>query len=404
MKKFCTFLCVFLLFSTSYSQGWETLGKGVIDFLRTNPKTASRTNATQAAALNVIGDVLSISAQRKHDMNVANAGRSEVVINTSRDNSATVYSDTQGNVYLLYNGTIYPISRDLVYQAKSEFVKPSIKNATLPDYNLSLLKNEYKFNKDTIYVFCGKKKWRRPAIQNTVGKIASEFGVSRDDIYFEPRTYRRKKTLQGKKYSLLDLLNTKPKKVIEERIREIYNSQRELTFKNVSPIIGCDDFTDLGKNTYISFKFPGIKNEKNAEYFSVYIHSKVEEPKAYYKLDIVTVFSCNWAKDFDGKGFDFEDFQGIKRSFGENEKITFVLGYTSETPAIWRLETYEISTGKEVLFKSGVTKSGGQILCWDKGIEKLLPGVYIYNFTLISEGKKNVSKSEKFEILDDNDN
>ena len=58
-------------------------------------------NASEAAALNVISDVLRTSAKRKHDMNVANAGRTEIVINAGGNNRGTLYSDIQGNVYLL---------------------------------------------------------------------------------------------------------------------------------------------------------------------------------------------------------------------------------------------------------------------------------------------------------------
>jgi len=43
-------------------------------------------------------------------------------------------------------------------------------------------------------------------------------------------------------------------------------------------------------------------------------------PEEGFKFGIVTTFTCNWATDFDGKGYDLDDFQGIKRSFSENEK------------------------------------------------------------------------------------
>jgi len=158
MKTLTTLLCTLFIFTATYSQELETLGAGVIDFLLTNPKTANRTNATESAALNVLGDLLSITAHRKHHMNVAKAGRSEIVINTNSGNNATVYSDTKGNVYILYSGTIYPISAGLVNQAKT--VQPDIKNSTLPAYDYSALQKEYMFERTITQVeyFLQKKK------------------------------------------------------------------------------------------------------------------------------------------------------------------------------------------------------------------------------------------------------
>jgi len=112
-----TLTCIFivLLVSTNlFSQAIESVGAGVIEFLLTNPKTANRTNASEAAALSVIGSLLDLSARRKHEVNVARAGRDEIVISTNTGNQAAVYLDAQGNVYLLFNGTIYPISDGLV--------------------------------------------------------------------------------------------------------------------------------------------------------------------------------------------------------------------------------------------------------------------------------------------------
>ncbi|MCH8317245.1 MAG: hypothetical protein IIA88_01910, partial [Bacteroidetes bacterium] len=137
--------------SISYSQELETVGAGVIDFLLTNPKTASKTNATEAAALGVIRNLLSISGHRKHQMNVANAVRSEIVINTTGGSQATMYSDNEGNIYILFNEKIYPISKGLVNQARGEVIGAKIKNSTLLGYNVLALKNEYKFEKTDEY-------------------------------------------------------------------------------------------------------------------------------------------------------------------------------------------------------------------------------------------------------------
>ena len=395
-------MCLIFIFSNSYSQGWETMGKGVINFLLTNPKTANRTNATEAAALNVIGDLLSISAQRKHDINVANAGRSEIVINASGNNNATVYSDIHGNIYLLYNGTIYPVSAGLINQAKNEYETPSIKNATLPGYNLSTLKNEFESDRKVLtYKYSATKRWERyylSASNESIGSIASKNDISKDDIYFQPYMYSNGKTHYSTiKYSIQDLVNTCGRTMVQSRLDKIYNSQKLLTKTS----IGCDDFTNLGMNNRQAFRFPDYRNFKPADGFAIYLYKKDKTPEYTYNFEIVTIFTCNWAKDLNNNGWDFNDFQGIKRSFGKNESLTFIVRYNSGSSGSWILEVYELSTGNIVLRDTGTVTAGSYITWRSPASEKLHSGVFIYNFTMKSVDKVNVSKSEKFEVLDD---
>jgi hypothetical protein len=144
----------------------ETVGAGVIDFLLSNPKTANRLNATQETALNTLGDVLRIFGERKHQVNVANAGRDQIVINANDGRQITVVMDTRGNMYLLKDGVIYPLAQSLVNQAEdytsnpleyvnensSDFgvapannssIQPPYASSTLPAYDLNYLQNEY---------------------------------------------------------------------------------------------------------------------------------------------------------------------------------------------------------------------------------------------------------------------
>jgi len=344
------------------------MGKGIIDFLRTNPKTASRMNASEAAALNVISDVLRTSAKRKHDMNVANAGRTEIVINAGGNNRGTLYSDIQGNVYLLYNGTIYPISKDLVNQATSENSNLAngsnsrIKtNATLPNYNLIALESEYQFKKTK--KVSTKMHFFSNGEQVTLCDIARRYDVPFSQLTIAMYFPRKKNYYIHKR---------------TKEINQLYNCQK---------------------------RFIGRKN--GTAHFSGdrYIASAglvVLVPIYGFSTEIVSVFTCNWVKDFDGKGFDFNDFQGIKRSFQQDERITFIMGYTSGISGKWNLEAYDMSSGKQIFTKTGIAESGGRIVWQNKGNEKLHPGVYVYNFTLTC-GSKNVSRSEKFEVLEDSD-
>lgn len=198
MKTLALIISMTLFWSISYSQELETLGAGVIDFLLTNPKTARQTNPTEAAALRVIGNLLSISAQRKHDLNVARTGRNEIVINSSKGDQATMYTDSQGNLYLLYNGTIHPISQSLISQAKGGYTQPTIKNSTLPSYNLSVLKNEYSFEKKITYsqIFPAENRlkesrgnlWKKrtPKKGISLSDIADDNDISVTDIFLQP--------------------------------------------------------------------------------------------------------------------------------------------------------------------------------------------------------------------------
>lgn len=340
---------VFFVDSISYSQELETVGAGVIDFLLTNPKTASQTNATETAALRVIGNLLSISAHRKHEMNVANAGRSEIVINTNSGNQATVYSDTQGNVYLMYNGTIYPISARLVNQAKYETVP--IKGSTLPAYNLSLLGNEYRFEKTTSVYFLHEK-------EATVCDIANKLNISIHDIL---------------------IVNAGPYyKYSDKQKQKIYKCEKKLIRIESGEYKGfarVDKDNCWGCRIIISLKYKSFKNE------------------------IVTTFTCNWKKDFDGEGLDFDDFHGLKRSFYEGEKMLYVMGYTTEFEGTWALEIYEALTGKTVYKKTGIMDKGAHVITVEKEGEKLPPDVYIYSFNLVPTDGQTISKSEKFEII-----
>ena len=188
MKTLLTIFITFFILTTSYAQGLETLGAGVINFLLTNPKTANQTNATEAAALKTIGTLLSISANRKHEMNVANAGRSELTINTPSGNQATMYADNQGNLYLLYNGTIYPVSAALVNQAKNEVSELKIENSTLPDYNTEEL--EYKFNQSYCSIIPSKSYTNYVVSKGGeyLNNIAIKNGVPPENIYINPNS------------------------------------------------------------------------------------------------------------------------------------------------------------------------------------------------------------------------
>ena len=181
-------------------------------------------------------------------------------------------------------------------------------------------------------------------------------------------------------------LKTAPK----NKIRKIYNSQIPL----IKTSLGCTDFAYNGWRGGLIFGFPGYKHHKSADGFAIYIHVTHKESKSSYKFEIVTTFTCNWAKDFDNDGFTFDEFHGIKRSFYNDENLLFVLGYTTEKASTWILEIYNNSTGKIVHRKTGIAKKGAQIVGTENEVGKLPLGVYLYNFTL-KYGNDKKSKSSK---------
>jgi len=367
MKKLATLLTTLLIWTASYGQELETMGAGVIDFLLTNPKTANQTNPTEAAALNVLGNLLSISASRQHDMNVANAGRSEIVINTNTGSNATVYSDTEGKVYLLYNGTIYPISVGLVNQAKTRS-EPEIENSTLPTYNFSALTSDYKFEKTKKL-----EEYFLEQQEETIEQIAKKHNISVNDVYF--------KEVIGQENGINQYDNNLISETTAKAdLKRIYNGEKLKRINHEGWFKGyCNNLGLIGYKVKVYAVFLNMKR---------------------YEHEIVSTFTCNWAKDFSGDGLDLDDFQGIKRSFYQDEKQLFVMGYTTETAGTWTLEVYEASSGETVYKKTGIATEGGQVVTVNKYGDKLSAGVYIYNFTLTADGQDKVSKSEKFEIIE----
>ena len=360
-------IAVLFVNSTTYSQELETIGAGVIDFLLTNPKTASKTNSTEVAALRVIESLLSISADREHEMNVAKAGRNEIVINTTSGNQATMYSDNQGNVYLLFNGTIYSISSGLVNQAKGASTNETIINNTLQNYNLSALKNEYMFKKSNKI-----QRIPLPDEEVTLEEFSKKHNTPIEKIYIQPTSF--------------DLVFG------WEIIPEIFYTK--LTAPEDCGFYRSKKLKRVNRRNHIlcvAIPKEGEKRDKTA--YAVYLDL------SRYQHEIVTTFTCNWVKDFNGQGLDFNDFQGIKRSFYEDEKMLYVIGYTTEFEGIWVLEIYESITGRTVYKKIGIMDKGPHVIAVEKEGEKLPSGIYIYNFNLVSENEKNISKSEKFEIL-----
>jgi len=159
MKK-AVFLLVVTLFSYcfTYSQNLKDAGAGVIDFLLRNPKTANRMNSSEAVALDIIGNLLTTSSEREHELKYAEARSNKIIINSNDNRHAEIVKDTNGRIYLLVDGTIYPISEELIKQAQSSrqlSASPAnVTNEFLPPYDINELKGLVKKNSNNNDEIC----------------------------------------------------------------------------------------------------------------------------------------------------------------------------------------------------------------------------------------------------------
>jgi len=117
MKRISLLFLISICVINSFAQEVEDVGAGIIEFLLRNPKTANKMNKTESITLDIIGGLLKTEAERKRQLEYATVGRDQIIINTNQGNQAQIVKDTNGNIYLLYEGVIYPIAQELLQQA-----------------------------------------------------------------------------------------------------------------------------------------------------------------------------------------------------------------------------------------------------------------------------------------------
>ena len=330
-------------FSTvSFSQNLETVGAGVIDFLLSNPKTANNMNTTDVAALNVIGNLLKTAGERKHDVNVANASanKQQIILNDNSGRQATVVLDPDGNIYILYNGVVYPINQSVVSQAKEEFVpKHKVENEYLPPYNLDEIRRNFAFE--------------------------------------EPKSH-----------DIDSIITYKVTKKDGEYMSEIAR-------KNNVEVVDLKMVYYRGQETKKLFK--KMQHDEIKAKFRTRFEFKHRESKIESKVPFL--FTCKWVRDLEDDGLEFEDFQGIKNSFSKHETILFVNGcQTNIQNCTYSLEVYEFETGKLMFRRLGDVSSGQTIITEEITTQVLVPGGYLFSFKLKNGEVTLASKHERFEI------
>jgi len=409
MKKIFLIIFTLILGTNAESQSFGDILIAGLDGILQTDNIDRKINNDQQILLGAISGLLKKKSSRDHELNIANAQSTSITLSgmnsqMSALNGGILSRDLEGNIYFTLNGTTTKINQEVVERTKNFVNTPEIKNSTLQSYNLNELKEEFNFEKEKTFI--EKEEWYRYnsiRYANSVflNTIVSKYNISKDDIYFMPYIYNRKKKgieFLSQKFSFSSLFDKAYSATVKNRILKVYNSQHKLNGQNE----GCMDFTNSSYTGKGGFKyyFTGFDKAKSASGFAIFLHIKKQIPILSYKTKIVTTFTCNWSKDFEGNGYDFTDFHGIKRSFKKNNEIQFVTGYTSEKKGSWKFDVYNNSNGSIILTDSGLISEGANFIISNLSSENLPFGVYIYNITLNSYDNDKVSKSEKFEIIE----
>jgi hypothetical protein len=342
----------------------ETVGAGFIDLILRNPK-ADKLNATQRNGLSTLGTILNIFGQRKHEVNVATsaAGQGEIIINNnipagnqgqsspqtqensisinSPDGPAQIIMDAQENLYLVYKGNAYSISKELINQAK-EFSSEERKNKFLEPYNLKEIEKNFNFSskkeESSSSVLVRYKVKKRGG--EYLPDIAKAEGVHEEDIKI--RSYRGPDT--------------------KSNFKHIFEGSKKLTKGSV---------LEIRKKEFILLP------------------------------QINFIFLCKWANDFSEDGYQLKDFQGIRNSFSKGENFLIVTGYKNNLENCeYSLEIFDYETGKKIFEKTDISPMKDVVLSNLIDLRESNQGIYIINFKLKRGGTVLDSKTEKFEIIE----
>jgi hypothetical protein len=335
----------------------ETVGAGVIEFLLGNPKTANLMNPTEQLAIGLVGNLLGIQGQRKHEIDYATAGKSQITINANNGRQAQLVRDRSGRVYIVMEGTIYPLSQEFINQAMgvpatsnlNTINTPVIEGATLPSYNLIDLESRFNSNpKENLSQF-----YKLPRGGQYISEIAKMFDVPYSNIswYEHPLIGR----------------------------------------KGVFPI----------KNLRI------LQNRKKIRKWGKY-HDTLWIDKERYKNEISAIFSYKWHGDLNHDGaLSFNECNQIKRTFYDNENFYIGVKYQTRKGFKGNLEINILkdNTGESMTNEKVEIVSNGPVVSQKYISAGEIPiGTYVIHMNLergincyspITES----SATEKFEII-----
>jgi hypothetical protein len=365
MKKIALILTTILIFHVSiHGQTWETIGSGVAEFLLSNPKTTNKMKPEHQVSLSIIGNLLNTSGQRKHELNVADAGRTQMNFNTNSGQQLQLVMDANGSVYALSNGVIYPISQNIVNEAKEYVLNqqpdymayvrnnttPTENQLMLPKFNISNLKSEWEKSPATDFVY-----------------------IDSDQTLF-----------------IADVLNQ-----FNNEIYILHNGQ----FKHPWDLSQFKNrFTEnsIRKNK-IRFRSKQGHLSISGTMLAYFLFTKV------LKNQIRGTFMSKWVNDLNNNGFYvFDEFQDKRRNFYTNESFLIAAGFYSRHSYYMKLSILDQLTGKTI-YTDNLENSGNK---FDHGYfsfnsSKFNPGIYVYHISFINSSTNEVldNVSDKFQIL-----
>lgn len=461
------------------AQNWETIGSGVANFLLSNPTTANRMNPTEQAGLTIIEGLLHVAGKRKHEINVANAGRTQLNYQTSSGQQLELVMDPDGGLYIRSGGLAIPLSRTIVAQARGKVVSEEKPKEGLTPYDLNELESEYptdfivdgqdkkRFYKENAVNLENSYDWRELwtkdniKIKNTsqlvleqrrdyLSEVCLRHGVSRGEIKVNYRygPYMTLKIQGGGKYlsEIAEKYNVKTENIYIIGYR-VGNDREDIK------MMMSNNLQTLTNKTVITIYFDAVRHvvrNKEGEYISeicekygvspsqveiiswggnetkskianmlygqmiikkgtVLMISKkmpisinpIKESQSESKIK--TSFTCNWYIDFRGDGLDFQDFQGVKNSFYEKERINLICIYqTNEKSYFLSLKIYNTLNGELITSRDTfVLENVSMYSSWKQELESnnLEDGEYMFNFKLFTTEKILDSRTGRFEII-----
>ena len=128
-------ICGLLLVNINlFSQTWENIGAGVLDFLRKNPSTNKNMSPGGEIAVEIISDLLKTESQRKHELKYASSSANQITVNTNQGERMQFVKNEAGKVFVLFNGIVYPISDELINTSITKTDNNENDINYLPDY------------------------------------------------------------------------------------------------------------------------------------------------------------------------------------------------------------------------------------------------------------------------------
>jgi hypothetical protein len=371
-------------FLSDNSSNVKLVGAGVIDVLMGTTKVGK--NAKSAAALDIVRNVLQQSSRRDHELDVATASKTEIVIREENGNNARVVYDAQGSLYIVLNDQIFPIGQSIIDVASNNIsdysgysndlnARRNGNSNNLAVYDLDELGNSYASTSDFGVKGSNLESYYSTRTPSTIYDICTYFDLSKESVGLEIFSFDSETKSFKKESGLI---------MVEDIVRN-------------GEIEGIDDFWrgDLKA-------IPSLLGQDIFEFYD----SKAAFGSWYVKFvadgaALNPLFTYNWARYIDNNGYSLNEFHGLKRTFYKSESCVLGVDYTSTTPSSnLVIKLWDDYTGVVVLNKHIDLKDHSGFITYDLSIDKLFPGIYTINVQVTNRQNKVFSqRQEKLQIL-----